>query len=315
MMKVILTQGEPPVPLWIDITDPTPDELYGLAENYQLHPKLVQDCLEPAHLPKHEKHGDTTFMIIRQYDESADILEDNVQGMTRKLAVFLGERFLISIHRKEQLFLDQFQYCYQNTKKPIYLQVVMLEMLMAAVETYHAPLEFMETQIHGFEASILKNEETRSNWEDVFRTKTRLTIIKRILWHSLDAVQKFVPFSDASLPLRQDLVERIDSLRFFADSLLDDLNALLNIQLSLATHRANDAANKANNVMKVLTIFSAFFLPLNFIVGIYGMNFENMPEIHSEHGYYYVWGALLLTVASIYTWFVKKGWIRWGHLS
>lgn len=90
---------------------------------------------------------------------------------------------------------------------------------------------------------------------------------------------------------------------------------MLSIQLALAGHRANEESQRANQVMKILTIFSAFFLPLNFIVGIYGMNFESMPELKHPYGYFGVWVALISTVVVIYSWFVHKGWIRWGHLS
>ncbi len=310
MIEVILSEGTPPVPVWIDVTDPTKEELEGLAANYQLHPSLVADCLEPNHLPKHEVHGDTTFMIVRHYDDACTDRMDSVQSMTRKLALFIGDRFLISIHRTDQSFLHPIFRKYQQSKKRVFLQVILMDLLMASVETYHQPLEDMEMKIHEYEVSILRMRKALSNWDEVFRTKCRLTVIKRILWHLMNTVQKFVPYSETNLPLRQDVKERIESLQFFADSLLDDLNALLNIQLSLATHQTNEASNKANEVMKVLTLFSAFFLPLNFIVGIYGMNFVHMPEIHWRYGYLTVWVILGGTTLGIYAWFSHKGWIR-----
>lgn len=312
---MVAQEGDPAIPVWIDVLDPTPQELNGLAENYQLHPNLVIDSMQPEHLPKHEKYEDTTFIIIRHFDSACRTTDDSVQSMTSKLALFIGDRFLISIHRRGQVFLDQVFSRYGRSKEPLYLQVVLLDLLREAVNTYQRPLEEMENMIHRFETSILTTEESMAHWEEVFRTKCRLTTIKRILWHTQDTVQKFAPFSEANLPFRQDLLERIDNLRFFSESLLDDLTTLLNIQMSLATHRANEASNRMNQVMKVLTIFSAFFLPLNFIVGVYGMNFEFMPELKFKYGYFGVWGILILTVAGIYRWFVSKGWIRWGHLS
>lgn len=315
MIHAVVKEGNPAIPIWIDVVDPTPEELFGLAENYQLHPNLVRDCLEPDHLPKHEKHDDTTFLIVRHYDENADPTKNTVQAITRKLALFIGDRFLISIHRKEQPFISKMRDLYSKTEKPVFLQVILFQLLTNAVETFHAPLIAMETQIQDFEFSLLKNKKSLSNWNNVFRTKCRLTIIKRLLWHTLDTLQKFTPYTASNLPLRQEVIERIQSVQFLGDSLLDDLNGLLNIQLSLATHQATEASNRMNQVMKVLTIFSAFFLPLNFIVGIYGMNFEHMPELKLRFGYLGVWIALITTAVLIYTWFVKKGWIRLGHFS
>ncbi len=306
-----MSEGNPPVPVWLDVVDPSKKELKELAVQYHLHPELVKDCMEPQHLPKHETYGDLTFLILRHYDERCTEEHDSVQTMTRKLAVFLGHRFLITVHRTDPKFLTPVRALYaQKNGETIYLQVALLEILMAAVSTYHDPLEQMEEKIHQLETAILKNQETMASWEEVFRTKCRLSIIKRILWHSVDTAKKFVPQSQANLPLRQDLIERIDGLLFFADSLLDDLNALLNIQLSLSTHKMTEASNRTNEVVKVLTVFSVFFLPLNFIVGVYGMNFEHMPELKWKYGYPLVWVVMLSTASTIFFWFAKKGWIR-----
>jgi magnesium transporter len=85
--------------------------------------------------------------------------------------------------------------------------------------------------------------------------------------------------------------------------MLDDANTLLTIQLSLASHRTGE-------VMRVLTVFSVFFLPLTFVVGVYGMNFEFMPELHTRWGYPIVLAAMALVTLTIYLWFRRNGWLR-----
>lgn len=310
MMHLVVEEGQPPVPVWFDVVKPSGEELNNLAGRYRLQENQVQDCLDPAHLPKYEKFGDTTFMIIRHYDPDCDRTRTTVQSMTSKLAIFIGKRFLLSIHRSDQPFLQPIISKYRASEETVYLQVALFEILAAAVETYYRPLEEIEYQIHEFETAILKNYKTMSTWEMVFRTKCRLNIIKRILWHFLDVVQKFVPYSEANLPGKQDLIERIESLRFFAEGLIEDLESLLNIQMSLETHRANEASHRNNQIMKVLTVFSAFFLPLNFIVGVYGMNFANMPELHWQYGYFAVWLLLCGTTVGIFFWFFRAGWVR-----
>lgn len=300
MIQNVLQESSPDEPRWVDVVDPSKTELDLLAQTYSLHATSVQDCLQPMHLPKHELLEDTTFLIIRSYDETCQAESDTVQAMTRKLAFFLGNHFLISIHRQDQLFLQNLRTKYQK-KRPsnVYLQVILLEILMAAVETYHKPLEDMEERIQLYENAVLTDRGQAGIWEDIFRTKCRLMVIKRMLWHSLNTVQKFIPYSSANLPLYQDLKERIESLQFFADSLLDELNNLLNIQISLASNRTNE-------VMRVLTVFSVFFMPLHFIVGLYGMNFEFMPEVHWRYGYFLAWGMILGVTSVIYVWFRKK---------
>jgi magnesium transporter len=299
MIEVILTEGDPPRPLWLDVAAPTDAELEKLAEDYRLHPMMVMDSVQPLHLPKHERVGGVTFMIIRAFDEEAKPTDDSVQALTRKLAFFLGDRFLITIHRKSQAFVKEINEQYKQAGTPVYLQVLLLEILAAAVDTFQKPIEDAESQVHHFQVTILSQQPDPVQWEELFRTQTRLLVIKRLLWHTQSAVQRFVPFSSVNQPIHQDVRERIESLQFFADSLLDDLRNLLTIQLALGAHNTNQ-------VMRILAVFTAFFMPMTFITGIYGMNFSNMPEIGWRYGYLMVWCITIVAAASIYYWFRRK---------
>jgi magnesium transporter len=302
MIAVIRREGDPPQPIWIDAPDPAPHELDELAKTYRLHPNLVADCLEPMHLPKHEQHGDTTFMIVRSYSEVCCEGDQTVQSMTQKIAVFLGNRFLITVHKNDARFLDPIVSRYAESPEAVFLLVVMLEVLLAAVETYQTPLEEAEDRVHAFENAILTDSRDRDHWEAIFHTQARLTVIKRMLWHTLNAVQKFVPRSERNLPLVQDLRERIESLLFFTDNLLEDLRNLLAVQLSLA-------ANDTNDVMRTLAMYSVIFMPLTFIVGVYGMNFRYIPELGWRWGYAAVWVTVAVVAIGLWRWFRMKRWL------
>jgi magnesium transporter len=302
MINEVRREGDPPVPIWLDVTDPTAAELGQLAQRYRLHPTLIADCLQPMHLPKHEQSGDVTFLIVRAFEASADADDSSVEGLTRSIAVFLGNRFLITARRSDEGFIQPILNKYLDAPGTVYLLNVMLEVLLAAVETYQAPLEHAETRVHAFESAVLTDQRDADHWSAVFHTQARLTVIKRMLWHTLNAVQRFVPRSDRSLPLCQDLRERIESLLFFADNLLEDLRNLLAVQLSLA-------ANDTNDVMRTLAMYSVFFMPLSFVVGLYGMNFEYIPELRWRFGYAAVWIALIIIAVAIYRWFRRKHWL------
>ena len=96
--------------------------------------------------------------------------------------------------------------------------------------------------------------------------------------------------------------ENAESYHFYADELVEDANTLLNVQLALASHRTSE-------VMRVLTVFSVFFLPLTFIVGVYGMNFEFMPELRESWGYPAVLAFMAVVTLAIYRWFRSRGWL------
>ncbi len=302
MIQTILSEGDPPKPIWLDASAPTRPELEALARDYHLHPTLVADCLQPMHLPKHQRSSNVTFMIVRAFDGAARATDDSVQALTRKVALFLGDRFLITVHGKEHAFLGEIGEKYREALSPVYLQLVMLEILAAAVETYQAPLEEAEQQVHAFQRAVLKDRADAAHFAAVFLAQTRLLVCKRMLWHMLNAVQQFVPQSSVNQPIQQDVRERIDSLTFFADSLLDDLRNLLTVQLALAAHGTTE-------VMRVLTVFSVFFLPITAFAGVYGMNFAHMPELSWHFGYPIAWGVMIVSTTAIYFWFRRKGWM------
>ncbi len=108
--------------------------------------------------------------------------------------------------------------------------------------------------------------------------------------------------ADRTEPLYQDLRESADAYLFWVDQLLDQVNQLLQAHLAMSSNRTNE-------VMRVLTVFSAFFLPLTFIVGIYGMNFHFMPELDSRLGYPITLGGMFLLAVGIFIWFRRRGWL------
>jgi magnesium transporter len=302
MIHVVREVGSPSVPVWLDVIDPTPEELNALAHDYGLHQSLVADCLQPLHLPKHEQFDNGVFIIVRAFDETSSLEDTSVQALTGKIALFMSDRMLISIHRQDPTFLEAVRQKYRQVTNDVHLQVILLEIVLAALETYHQALELAEDQVHAFEVAVLSDHQDAAHWNDIFYTHARLTVIKRLFWHTQDALQKLVPQGDFILPLRQDVRERIISLQFFADNLLDDLRNLLSVQLGLVSHRTN-------KVMRTLTVFSVLFMPLTFVAGIYGMNFQHMPELTWRYGYFGVLGLLAFTTISLLIWFQRKGWL------
>jgi magnesium transporter len=139
--------------------------------------------------------------------------------------------------------------------------------------------------------------------QEIHVLKRRVNLIKRLLWQSMGVTHKMKPPFERNAPLFQDASENAESYHFYADELLEEVNNLLSIHLSMASHRTNE-------VMRVLTVFSAFFLPLTFIVGIYGMNFVAMPELRSRFGYPAVLLVMLAVSSGIFIWFRRRGWLR-----
>jgi magnesium transporter len=314
--RTVVELAEPAF-VWLDIVNPGKEELAGIAEKYGLHFTSLQDCLEPEHLPKFESFDAHNFAILRAWDETAPPNCTTVQEVTRKIAVFQAESFLITIHRTEQRWLSTVQERLATTlvekrrgkdgRDGVSLYVLS-QLLDGAVDTYLKPLEAVETRLDAFEQKVfvertIGSRHFRGELREIRSAKRQVTLAKRLLWRTVDVAHRLTPNAGKLVPVFRDVQENIESYHFYADELLDDANTLLNVQLSLASHRSGE-------VMRVLTLFSAFFLPLTFIVGIYGMNFEFMPELRSRWGYPAVLIAMALVSLAIYYWFRRRGWMR-----
>ena len=313
-MHTVVEKSEPRF-VWLDVVDPSPEELSELVKDYGLHPLSVNDCLDPEHLPKYEAFESHTFVILRAVDETAARAADTVQALTRKIAVFYGPTFLITIHRKDQPWLTALQQRSLagvpgklGTRSEGIQAHLLAQLFNGALDTYQQPLEAIEARLDQFDTKVFEGrEETgpgfRSDLREVHLVRRQVTLCKRLLLRTVDVTQRMVPGTGRTATHFRDVQENAESFHFYADELLDDVNTLLSVQLALASHRTSE-------VMRVLTVFSVFFLPLTFVVGVYGMNFAFMPELRHPWGYPGVLALMALVTLLIYRWFRGRGWLR-----
>lgn len=309
MLSTVYESEDPPF-VWLDLVEPTRADLEEVAREYGLPRTAVSDCLDPEHLPKFERFGASSFAIFRAYDERADRMADTVQALTRKVALFWSPTFLITIHRKDQPYLsDVMARCSRRTPAVAasengHLATELLaEIALAVVLSFETPLADAEARMDTFEGTLLQRTDVSTLLHEMYLLKRRISLAKRLLWHTISVGNRFSVGQDRHAPLIQDLRENAESMHFYADELLEDANNLLHMQLSLAAHRTNE-------VVQVLTVFSAFFLPLTFIVGVYGMNFQHMPELPQPWGYPMIWAVMIGVSAAIWLWFRRRGWLK-----
>ena len=306
MLRTVFTTENPKF-CWLDLVEPSKADLEEVVRRYGLYPTAVADCMDPEHLPKVERYDGTSFVILRAIDEKAGPGAVSIQALTRKVAIFFGPEFLITIHRKDQEYLQKLQAewsaKYSGPNPPGQpMPELLINIMNQAIETYEKPLEEAENQMDKFEAGLFRTQRVTLILREIYLLKRRVTLAKRMLWKMVSTATRLGAGAERGSTLFQDLRENAESMHFYADELLEDVNNLLHMQLSLASHRGNE-------VMRVLTIFSAFFLPLTFLVGVYGMNFKYMPELTKPSGYPMSLGLMVLIALAIFVWFRRKGWL------
>lgn len=278
--------------VWIDICHPSKASLDQIAEENQLDFFQIKDSLEAGHLPKFEKQPTYNFLILRAFTSSIHQGATTINELSNKIAFFYNDQKLITIHRKQFDFLESINKEYQNPEE------ILLHLIHKMVQTYENPLQDLDEKITGIEKIIFLKDYTRVSLKDLYFLKSQARITKKLL-HLFQQVIQQIVVDDPSKTALQDIKDQLVSLILNYDEVLENANNLLHTYLSVN-------AQKSNDVMKLLTIFSAFFLPLTFVVGIYGMNFEHMPELKWEMGYFFTLGIMAAISLIIYLWFKRK---------
>lgn len=298
--------------IWMDVVGPTPADLEDLVRRFQLHPVSVQDCLDPEHLPKFEKMENADFLIVRSYDLESDFRASTVQALTRKLAIFFSDRFLLTIRRTHQPYVERiFEKWKTLTQLPSFpTQRITAELLLETANTYIRPVDDATIKFEAYEDIVFHNEK-KVRLHQIYLLKRRVAIMKCMLWRLLEPVREIADESKKELrPHFQNTEESIGKLTFQLAETDENIKSLLSLQVSLSSQKTNEASHKTNEVMRVLTIFSVFFMPLNLIAGIYGMNFLFMPELQWHYGYFLALGGMFAVSLGIFLWFKKRGWLK-----
>ena len=286
---------------WFDVQEPHNEDFDKLNSEFGIPYLLVQDTLRPEHLPKYEFTEEGHFLMMRSFDHESDSDATTVQDLTRKIALFITEDRLLSIHRVE---LDSISKIKEKCKKneiPKTLQGLVHQIVLSIIRTYEEPINNLQDMYDDFETDVLSKKIEKLNTTRIYHFRRQLFVIKRILKQTNDSLYRSKEFWDDYPSMLQDLRENLDQLYFQLDEISDNFEHLFELHIALNDQRAND-------VMKVLTVFSSVLLPLNFLASFYGMNFTNLPGLNSIHALITLTFAMLfLSMAAIF-YFKKKGW-------
>src|SRR5689334_12355816 len=298
--------------IWVDMEQPTGEDERVLLDVFKFHPVTVEDCRENRHYPKIEEFHDYIYFIV--HGVTANTSPDRFT--TIELDGFLGPNYVLTYHH--EMFRSINNVKQQLRQTPIACQrgpAFLLHQILDQVVDYYSPvLDNFDDRIDQLEDDIFTlkrpNNEILSEIMDLKRSVLRL---RRISTKQMDIMLRmsrgeFHLIPDDMRPFYRDIYDHIVRVTDLAENYRDLISGSLEAYLSVVSNRLNE-------IMKVLTIFSAIMLPLTFIAGVYGMNFDNMPELHSRYGYFGALVVMFVIAIVMLIFFWRRGWIGRGEAS
>jgi len=291
--------------LWLDLYD-EPDEIASqlLCGELNLHPLAVQDALRDRHPPKVEAFENYTFLLFKGLSKVSETLDFS----TLQLAQFVGKRLLVTRRSAESRSVNQlWEEIRQNTSRMANGTAIMsLRLTRIMVEHYLQLILGLEPRLEELEEEILTQPRDEILGE-LSGYKTELKKLRRIfVYHqqifSMLKTHSFASFGEDITHELNDVYEQQERAGSLTDLYYELASDLIDSYISIASHHLNQ-------IMKVLTIITAIFVPLSFLAGIYGMNFEHMPELHSSSGYFILLGVMLGIATILLLVFRKKRWL------
>jgi len=287
------------------------ETLEKIGRHFEMHPLVLEDIANTGHRPKMEITDQFIFIVLKMtYNgpKTGDL-------MTEQVSVVFGKNFVLTFQEKEG---DVFDPVRERIKKTLprvrfmtadYLAYALMD---AVVDGYFLVLENLGEKIESME-DVLINDPAPENLEIIHELKRKLINLRKSVWPlrevigGLERLESGLIHPGTVMYLR-DLYEHTIQVIDTVETYRDMVSGLLDIYLS-------SVSNRMNEVMKVLTIIATIFIPLGFLAGVYGMNFDtasspfNMPELGFQYGYVLFWGLALLIGGGLLVFFKRKHWM------
>lgn len=288
---------------WLRIVGVGQKDLFSqIAEMYKIHPLVIEDLLHTRQRPKVESYGEYLFITLRLFKGFKEKL------ISQQVSFILKNNLLISVTETQNTFIEDVKNRIEKQQGAIRQKgedFLLYSLLDAVIDSYFETLEILSKEIEGLEEKIIIHP-AKAHLIQLQNLKRQLiqlkkyTIPVRELLSNLDRNTTAFFEEENRLYLR-DLLDHSFRVNDSVESYRDILTSLMDLYHSMMS-------NKMNEVMKTLTLLSSFFIPLTFIVGVYGMNFDIMPELHWKYGYYIIWLVMLVLCVGLYIFFKKRKW-------
>lgn len=291
---------------WIDIIGLHDAEILdNIGSHFGIHVLTLEDIVNTETRPKIEIFDDYIFIVLKMifYNEELETTE------MEQLSILLGHHFVITFQEREGDILNPIRTRLQSVKGRLrkrgadYLTYALLDIV---VDNYYIILEKLTEKLEGLEERVLLNPDETIPI-NIQSLKKEILLLRKTLWPLREAIhnlnnQETDLFDETTHPYLQDLYDHTIQVVDTLESFRENASGIMDLYQSTI-------GNKMNEIMKVLTIVASIFIPLTFVAGIYGMNFENMPELKWSYGYFMAWAIMFIIGVSLIILFKKRKWL------
>ena len=290
--------------VWVDVTGfADHEQLRAIGEQFGLHRLALEDVLNRNQRAKVEDYGSHQFLVLRMVDPTN-------RDDTEQLGLFVGPGFVLTFQERAG---DCFGLVRKRLADPTgqmrkrgsdYLAYALLD---AVVDAYFPVVEEADARLEGIEEGVLAGRADAQIVPELHAVRRCLLTLRRAIWPLREATSALVRgeakhFSPEVWPYLRDVNDHVVQLLDLLENYREMSSSLMDLHLSMVNHRLNE-------VMKLLTVISTIFIPLTFLVGVYGMNFKFMPELQQWWGYPACWLVMIATAALMLRWFRKRRWL------
>lgn len=298
--------ANPKTVVWVDLEAPTADDEKILTDVFRFHHLTLEDARETRNHPKVEAFPEYLFFIVHGVKNETN----SYNFVTKELDGYLGKNYVVTYHHENFRAIDAVKRQIRSTpyicsRGADYLLHQILDQI---VDLYIPIVDDFDQSINEIEERIFRMKKADNRvLEEIMDLKRSVNRLIRITSKQLNVIYRlahgeFPLISRDVLPFFRDVYDHLARVSDLAENYRDLVGGLLDIHFSIV-------ANRTNDVMKVMTIFSAIMLPLSLIAGIYGMNFENMPELKTRYGYFLALATMAVVALGLLIYFWRKGWI------
>ena len=290
--------------IWVDISDPHSEDFQQLAEEFNFHPLVIEDCQHTHQRPKVETHQGYYYIVLYETELVGE--DDDLE--LRELNLFLGKNYLVTVHSRPIRAIESTKTLWQSWTDFADQGVGILVYLLtdAIVDDYMTLLDVVSDTVDDLEDKVFE-EFSSDAIEDIFRIKKQLLYMRRSVTPLRDVFNTILRreqpiFSHETHVYFQDVFDHLIRVADTIDTLRDMVASTMEAYLSVS-------GNRMNMVMKRLTSISTILMSVTLIAGVYGMNFLYMPELRWKYGYIFALLSMVIVAFGLFLYLKKIKWL------